>query len=120
MWRTALAALGTLILAGTPVLAHHSYAAFAQDQVREIEGDVEEFVFANPHVTLKVRTRDSIVYIATMRSATQLGRHGFAPTTIKVGDHVIVSGSPARDAKVHELALIRELRRPADGWSWKR
>lgn len=37
---------------------------------------------------------------------------------LKVGDVVVVSGTPALDPAVHELARIEEVRRVSDGWRW--
>lgn len=120
MRRIVFAVIGVVFLAGSSALAHHSYAGFVQDQVVSIEGDVEAFHFVNPHVILKVRTQDARVYTAALRSSTQLGRDGMTSTSLKVGDRVVISGSPSRDAAELVLTLIREVRRPADGWHWTR
>ncbi len=109
-----------MILAGGSAGAHHSYARFLTDQTVSIEGDVESVSYVNPHVILRVRARDSFTYTAEWRSANQLARSGMTSSTLKVGDHVIVSGSPGRDATDHVMSLLKEVRRPADGWSWSR
>ena len=118
MRRTVVAVLGAVVLAGGSVLAHHSYADFLLDQTVSVEGEVEELLFVNPHVILKVRAKDSYTYTATWRSAYQLGRTGVISTTLRVGDHVIVSGNPSRDTTAHGISKLTEVRRPADGWRW--
>jgi hypothetical protein len=120
MKRTVFAVFSGLVLASGSALAHHSYAEFFTDQTVSIEGDVQELEFVNPHVVLKVRTKDSYTYTALWQAAYQLSRTGVSSTTLKVGDHVIVSGSPARDAANHTLSLLKDVQRPVDGWRWSR
>ena len=120
MRRTVFAVLGALALAGGSTLAHHSYAEFLTDQTVSIEGDVAELQFVNPHVLLKVQTIDSQIYTAVWQAAYQLSRTGVNSSTLRVGDHVIISGSPARDAANHTLSLVKDVQRPVDGWRWSR
>jgi hypothetical protein len=113
-----LAVIGVLVLAGSSTRAHHGYSDFFLDQTVALEGDIESILYANPHVVLTIRTEDSTVYTATWASINQVERQGLRKTTLKVGDHVIVSGTPPRDAARHEIANVREVRRPSDGWKW--
>ena len=120
MMRSLIAVVITVMLAGVSGSAHHSYADFNTERTVSIEGDVEALVFANPHVLLKVRDRDAQTYVAIWQAAYQLARTGVLGTTLKIGDHVVVSGAPSRDGAVHILSLIKEVRRPSDGWVWRR
>jgi hypothetical protein len=120
MRRTFFAVIGAIVLTGGSGLAHHSYAEFQTDQTVSIEGDVEELLFVNPHVVLKVHAKDSHTYTAVWQAAYQLARTGVIRTTLNVGDHVIVSGSPARDSANYTLSLLKEVQRPLDGWRWSR
>lgn len=120
MPRTLIAVAVTVMLASVSGSAHHSYADFNSDRTVSIEGDVEGIVFANPHVLLKVRDRDAQVHVAIWQAAYQLARSGVLGTTLKIGDHVVVSGAPSRDDAVHILSLIKEIRRPSDAWVWRR
>ena len=97
MRRTVIAVVGVMMLAGSSVRAHHGYANFFLDQRVSIEGDIQEVRYANPHVVLTIRTADSTIYTATWRAAYQVERAGVTRTTLKVGDHVIVTGAPPRD-----------------------
>jgi hypothetical protein len=119
MRRAALAVLAVIVVTGVSARAHHGYANFFLDQRLSIEGQIEELRYANPHIVMKIRTADSAVYTATWRSASQVERAGVTRTTLKVGDHVIVTGAPPRDPASHELMPVREIRRPRDGWIWK-
>src|SRR5258708_31886821 len=108
-----LAVLGFLVLAGRSARAHHGYAEFFMDQTVSIEGDIEALLYANPHIVLTIRTADATVYTATWGSIGSVQRRGnVTKTTLKIGDHVIVSGTPPRDPKRREIANLREVRRP--------
>jgi hypothetical protein len=120
MRRTFEAVVGILILAGgSAALAHHSYGSFFLDRTASIEGDIHQLRFVNPHVVIQIRTADSSIYTATWGPADQVERSGVTKTTLKIGDHVIVSGAPPRDPASHELMPVWEIRRPSDGWAWK-
>ena len=100
--------------------AHHSYAAYFEEQTVTIEGAVETVRFTNPHVLVTIRTDASERYTVEWQNIVQL-RHGkVGPDTLKAGDRVVVKASPARDASSHMLSLVREVRRPSDGWMWRR
>jgi hypothetical protein len=115
--------LATILLAtiGTAsASAHHSYGAYYEDQTVTIEGTIESIRFANPHVTFALRTDAGEVYTAEWQNLIQL-RHGkVGPTTLNAGDRVVVVASPPRDPSSHKITLLREIRRPADGWLWRR
>jgi len=106
------------LLAASPVLAHHNYSAFDRTQQVTIEGTLEELVYANPHVLMKVRA-GSDLYVASWETPRAVSRQAnFTATTFHVGDRIVVTGSRKRDASSHELALLSEVVRPADGWRW--
>jgi len=110
-----------LMLSATAV-AHHSYGA-TYDVNREIrlEGKLTQFVLRNPHsfVTLVapndkgVNQRWSIEWSGT----TQLGNQGIKQESLKVGDEIIVVGRPSR-VPGELRALMVNLKRPSDGFTW--
>jgi len=114
-------AMVMLILAGrSSALAHHSHPNFLLDQEVSIEGDLVELKYANPHVLLKIRTADGVVYTAEWQAASWLLSHAHVTlSTLRVLDHVIVSGAPSRDPESHELVQLKEVRRPIDGWTYR-
>ncbi len=119
MKRMLLATIVTVVLAGSSARAHHSHPNFLLDQTVSVEGDIEELRYANPHVLLKIRTAEGAVYIAEWQAASWLQYHAHLTlTTLRVGDHVIVSGAPSRDPASHELVRLKEVRRPRDGWTY--
>ena len=118
MKRTIVVLVGVVLLVGSVGLrAHHSYAQFSDDIV-SIEGTLEKMMFANPHVVLTIRARDASVYTAVWVAAFTLENRGMKSTDLKVGDVIVVSGTPARDPAVHEISRLSEVRRVNDGWHW--
>ena len=111
-------------LVGVQAYAHHSFAAtYLEDQMVTIEGDLQQFLFRNPHsfVHVNVKEKDGTVvrYAVEWGGAGQLGGQGVNRETLKIGDHVIISGNPGRrpeDKRVRMLSLYR----PKDGFGWGR
>ena len=120
MIRPLFALVLAAMLGAAPAYAHHSYGAYFEDQTVSIEGTVESLRFANPHVTFNLRTDAGEVYTAEWQNLIQLRHGNVGPTTLKAGDRVIVIASPPRDPTSHKITLLREIRRPADGWFWRR
>jgi hypothetical protein len=108
--------------------AHHSYPDFVSEQDGTIDGTTERIQFQNPHVLLTLRTADAILYTVEWQGATWLQNepavfvtpvHGSVKSdTLRVGDRIVVVGSPPRDPARHELVTVKEVRRPADEWLW--
>jgi hypothetical protein len=120
MTRTLLAGVVVTVLGAGSAQAHHSYGAYFEDQSVSIEGTIESIKFANPHVVLTLRTDTSQVYTAEWQNLIQLGHAKVTATTLKAGDRIIVIGAPPRDPSSHIVTLLKEIRRPSDGWRWLR
>ena len=115
---TFLSVVAIFVLVGTVATrAHHSYAGFSDDIV-SVEGTLEKVMFANPHVVLTIRTKDSSLYTALWVAAFTLENRGMKANDLKIGDVIVVSGTPARDPAVYEIARLAEVRRVSDGWRW--
>jgi hypothetical protein len=123
MTRNVLAVVALVALAGgVSASAHHSYAGFFDPKERTVavEGQLESILYANPHVIMKIRAADSTIYTITWQARTWVERQaGVTKSTFQIGDHLIVIGSPSRDATSREVTLVREVRRPADQWIWR-
>ena len=109
---------------GARAYAHHSFAAtYLEDQSVTIEGELVQFLFRNPHsfVHLNVKEKDGklIRYAVEWGGAGQLGGQGVTRETLKIGDHVIITGSPGRNPKDHRVRMVT-LHRPKDGFGWGR
>jgi hypothetical protein len=121
--RSIIAAFVVVTIAGgARALAHHSFAAtYLEDQSVTIEGQLVQFLLRNPHsfVHVMVKERDGalIRYVVEWGSTAQLGGQGVTRDTLKIGDHVVITGNPGRNAEDHRIRLL-QFRRPRDGWSW--
>jgi uncharacterized protein DUF6152 len=95
----ALAGLLPLALA-SPVLAHHSAAAFDTREEVKTTGTITQYRFANPHVyiTLQVKRDNGSTEAVEVEAgaASVLNGLGFNRTSIAVGDVVTIVGNPAR------------------------
>jgi len=107
------------LLLPTAALAHHSISG-VYDSGRQvtIDGRVVEFQFVNPHPVLIVAASggaeaDARPWRLEMDNRYELAEIGVTAKTFKPGEHVIATGSAARDES-HSLYLMK-LHRPADG-----
>ena len=117
------------LVAGAQVYAHHSFAAtYLEDQTVQIEGELVQFLFRNPHSFVHVKVKEKnkqtgaieeIRYAVEWGGAGQLGGQGVTRETLKAGDFVIISGSPGRNASDHRVRMVT-LHRPKDGFGWGR
>jgi len=113
--------LATLV-AAVPAAAHHSFAAaYFEEQIQSIEGDISLITFRNPHTWIYVDAKDEKgqpqKYSIEWGSGTQLTKQGVGRDTLKPADHVVITGNPGRNPADHRLRM-RTIERPADGWKW--
>ena len=104
------------------VVAHHSFVATYQADSRiEIQGTVKELVWRNPHSFLRIDVKEEDGTIRTWSlewtSANRLAGTNLTQTTLRPLDVVVATGSPARIPESPRM-LLRQLRRPSDGWEW--
>jgi len=111
--------LAGVVLLGSAAAAHHGYDDFFREKRVSVEGVLEELHYANPHVILKIRTDDGQLYTALWEGLTGVERRGGKRTTLTVGERVMVIGSPPRDAGSRDIALLRQVKRLRDGWTWR-
>jgi hypothetical protein len=87
----------------------------------QIEGELVQFQFRNPHsfvhVMVKEKDGSMVRYTVEWGGAGALGGQGVTRDTLKVGDHVIITGSPGRNATDHRVRMVT-LHRPKDGFGW--
>lgn len=106
-----------------PVFAHHSFqATYDMDApVLEIEGTLLQLNFRNPHSSVMVMAPDENGEMQRWGiewgGASLLIRQGLTRTSFIAGDHVIVTGSPARNRDDHRLRM-QSIFRPIDGFGW--
>ena len=109
-----------------PILAahaHHSISGvYDSDKQVTIEGTVAQFHFVNPHPYVTVDVKDpkdgsAQQWRLEMDNLWELAEVGMTSQTLKPGDRVVVTGSPAR--KQPQSLYIRKLDRPADGFQYE-
>lgn len=100
MRRTRLAAL--LIVScvlPTVIRAHHSGSEYDRTTV-EIEGELVEVAWQNPHVHFTVRATDpsgkTLTWDIEANSLSILRRTDATPENLKVGDKIKIAGAPSR------------------------
>ena len=116
-----LVAVATL-LCGTVVYAHHSFAATYNSKAEvKIEGKLMQFTFRNPHSFVNIEATDPKGGVqrwsVEWSGAAALSNQGLSQTTLKVGDHVIITGRPSRAPNEYRVQMLT-LKRPADGFAW--
>jgi len=119
----SLSALSLLLLSIGPTFAHHSASAtYIHGKSIKIDGTLKEFIWRNPHSFMKVEARDEKGVLQTWviegAAPAQLLESGLTTSTLRPGDHVIVSGQPGRIAEDHRM-LLETVERPSDGFKWQ-
>ena len=86
-----------------------------------IEGELVKFEYRSPHAWVHVDVTDergaSRQYAAEWANPNRLTRDDIKQDTLKIGDRVVITGSPGRNPEEYKLHLKR-IQRPSDGWSW--
>src|SRR5262245_66337230 len=90
--RLALSTSALMLLFTLTASAHHSFAGqFDPNASMEIEGELIEVRWANPHGLLKVRTNDKgkvVIWELETAGASQMVRSGGVRVYLRVGDKV--------------------------------
>jgi|HubBroStandDraft_6_1064221.scaffolds.fasta_scaffold872058_1 Family of unknown function (DUF6152) len=119
-------ALGVGILASAsraPLMAHHSFAvSYIEADTIELDGDVVEFQYKNPHSWIFVQATEAAfgqakIYAAEWVSPSQLERSGIDRKFFKPGDTLRIWASPNKNPGDNRVRLKRMERR-SDGWKW--
>ena len=111
-----------LVVCSTPLRGHHAFAAhYLEDQSVSIEGTLTEFDYLNPHAWIHIAALDKNGFVqrvsAEWSNPGRLNQQGITKDTLKPGDRLILTGSPARDPGGFKMHLKRIDRR-SDGWTW--
>lgn len=91
------------LAASSPLLAHHGNASYDTEKTVTVKGTVTAFIWANPHVFLRVDAKDesgAIQHwvIEAENVVTQAGK-GWSNSTFKPGDEVAIEAIPARNGQ---------------------
>jgi hypothetical protein len=113
--RIAVAAAASIALGVTATaLAHHSFSAeFDPDKTVELEGEIAQVWFNNPHVRYRLATKaadgSTQDWELQASSITALAQVGWNAKTLEVGDSVTVSGQVGRNGarKLYVRSVVR-------------
>jgi hypothetical protein len=119
---TLLVVLAGLFVSGAADAAHHSITGL-YDSSRPVTmtGVVREFKFVSPHPWVVIDVADDKgrerPWRSEMDNLFELAAVGVTADTLKPGDRVVVTGSPARDGA--SSLYVRQLDRSADGFRYE-
>jgi hypothetical protein len=92
--------LPALAFAGTPALAHHSYAMFDMTRTVTLDATITKFKWQNPHSFIEADVKapeGSEHWAIEMTAPNNLVQEGWKRTTVKPGDHVTIYVHPLRN-----------------------
>ena len=101
LWIVAII-VGVVALS-VPLFAHHGAASFDTSKMVTVTGTVTEYIWANPHVLVKLDAKDdsgnvSHWVVEAWNPVTQASR-GWSKNTFKPGDEVSADIIPAKNGQ---------------------
>ena len=123
-YRTLFALSAGVFLFVASLSAHHSFSAVYQTKEEiKLEGKLVQFSIRNPHSYIFIEAPDKEGKVQRWSlewgGAAQLAGQGVNQQTLKVGDHVVITGRPSRAPGEYRV-LVQTIARPSDGFSWGR
>ena len=93
-----------MLLAATPAVAHHAFAAdFDVNQPISLTGSVSKIEWVNPHSWIHIDVKGSDGKMVTWAIETvgpnALFRRGWKRDTLKIGDTIVVDGFKAKNGQ---------------------
>ena len=99
---TSLLLVGFLATA-FPLFAHHGNAAYDTDKTVTVKGVVTEYIWANPHVFVKVDAKDDsgnvVHWVIEAQNLVSQSENGWTNTMFKPGDQVVIDATPAKNGR---------------------
>ncbi len=94
-------AIVALSAVAVPLFAHHGNASYDPDKSVIVKGTVTAFVWANPHVFIKVDVKDDNGNVAHWviegQNPVSMTQIGWTKETFKPGDEVEIDAMPAKN-----------------------
>jgi len=86
-----------LLLCPLAASAHHAFAGvFDMNTITELDGEITELLWRNPHVNFSIRTDSGETWDIETNSVSIIRRMDISPELLSVGDTVRVAGYPDR------------------------
>jgi hypothetical protein len=100
-WRVRGVAMAAVVWTAAPVTAHHAFAAqYDIQKPVEVRGAVSKIEWTNPHARIYIDVKEAggqtLTWNFEMASPNVLIRNGWKPSSVTVGDQIVVSGYLAR------------------------
>ena len=119
---TILLTISAILLFGISAHAHHSIVGtYDYNKHVTLDAKIVQVSLRNPHSFIQVEAADAngVVQRWSLEwgSAAQLVNQGVDRNSLKIGDHVIVTGLPSRAPGEYRV-LLKSLKRPSDGYTW--
>jgi hypothetical protein len=90
-----------VLAVSVPLLAHHGNASYDPEKSVNVKGTVTNFVWANPHVFIKVDAKDDagnvVHWIVEGQNPVSMSQIGWTKDTFKPGDQVEIDAMPAKN-----------------------
>ena len=84
-----------------PVFAHHGNASYDPEKQVNVKGTVTGYIWANPHVFVKVDAKDDggnvTHWIVEAQNPVSMSQIGWSKDTFKPGDSVEIDAMPAKN-----------------------
>jgi hypothetical protein len=117
-----LAVLCVAMLLSARLQGHHNFAdIYLEADTIDIEGEVVEFQYRNPHSWIHVQSQDAFgvqkVYSGEWASVSRLEREGITRDFFKIGDRLRIWASPNRNPNDNRIR-IKRIERRSDKWKW--
>jgi uncharacterized protein DUF6152 len=86
-----------------PLFAHHGNASYDTEKTVTVKGTVTGYIWANPHVFLKVDAKDesgnTSHWVIEAQNLVQQATLGWSNSTFKPGDQVVIDVTPAKNGR---------------------
>jgi hypothetical protein len=96
----SLAVVG-LLAVSVPLFAHHGNAAYDATKSVTVKGTVTGYIWANPHVFVKLDAKDdsgnTVHWIVEGQNPVSMTQIGWTKDTFKTGDEVEFDAMPAKN-----------------------
>jgi hypothetical protein len=108
-WRNAMIrtlkiaslAVISLLTITVPLFAHHGNASYDTEKSVNVKGTVTAYIWANPHVFVKVDVKDdsgnTVHWIVEAQNPVSMMQIGWSKDTFKAGDEVEIDAMPAKN-----------------------